>query len=107
MQYPMGEAALMGNETAAMLESWMNSMDGSCYFSYTSAPALGDYILNVSAIDGIMETLVETKLVPTLENATQWVSDMSAYWSQFEYGEEPTYCPKSFDLNDFYEYGHM
>ncbi|CAI4065604.1 hypothetical protein SUVZ_09G1430 [Saccharomyces uvarum] len=104
MQQPMSEAALMGNETVVMLESWMDSIGGNCCFSYTTAPELGDYILNVSAIDG-METLVETKLVPTLENATQWVNDMSDFWSQFDNGEEPTYSTTTrLDLTDFYKY---
>ncbi|CAI1717921.1 hypothetical protein SEUBUCD646_0O01780 [Saccharomyces eubayanus] len=27
----------MGSKTAEMLESWMDSMDGNCYFSYDSS----------------------------------------------------------------------
>ncbi|EJT44615.1 YIL014C-A-like protein [Saccharomyces kudriavzevii IFO 1802] len=87
----------MSNDSANIIIGWEDLSPGNCYISYTTNPTLGDYMLNVSAINGYTESLVATLLVPTLENATQWVNDISDYWEQLFYDDETAFCsPKCY-----------
>ena len=88
MKYPGDFTTIMADETAKTLTKWLDSAADNCYFRYTTTPALGDYNLNVLAINADTETLVEAKSVPTLKNAKQWVNDMEVYWRQFDYDEK-------------------
>ncbi|QHS73995.1 uncharacterized protein SPAR_I01420 [Saccharomyces paradoxus] len=78
----------MSNDSANLLMNWEELTPGNCYISYTTNPMLGDYVLNVSAINGCTEELVATHLVPTLENATQWVHEMGEYWDSLTFADE-------------------
>ncbi|CAI4394516.1 BCN_G0028290.mRNA.1.CDS.1 [Saccharomyces cerevisiae] len=84
---------LMSNESANLLIIWENATPDISYLSYTTNPMLGDYVLNVSAINGCTEELIATHLVPTLENATQWVYDAGEYWDNYSFTDESTPLP--------------
>ena len=83
----------MSNESANLLIIWENATPDISYLSYTTNPMLGDYVLNVSAINGCTEELIATHLVPTLENATQWVYDAGEYWDNYSFTDECTPLP--------------
>ena len=70
MNYP-SITTLMSNESANLLIIWENATPDISYLSYTTNPMLGDYVLNVSAINGCTEELIATHLVPTLENVLE------------------------------------
>lgn len=79
MKYPGDFTTIMAGETTKVLTEWMDSAADNCYFRYTTIPALGDYNLNVLAMNVDTDTLVEAKSVTTLKSAKQWVNDMEMY----------------------------